>query len=247
MEGRPPTNALPLVFTRLLDELHSVMVAVVAGARYGTKIRLPHALVMTFLFKRDMSTEDKLKAVIRLVAEHASNLASFAAIYKTLIVCLKWTSRHMGPSTPNTGLLRKLGRVILSTIVHGPFPGEDSLLRATTRAPPGHPERSHHALIAGAVGGYLVWGRYSSVNYQIVLYLTSRVLVGLWKRFLARPGNKVSLLARSANRTYPFAAAAVWGVVMMLFEESPDVLHPSLKSSMDEIYRYGLPRRKEQG
>ena len=32
----------------------------------------------------------------------------------------------------------------------------------------------------------------------------------------------------------------VWGLVMVLFEESPHVLHRSLKSSMDEIYRYSF-------
>ena len=68
------------------------------------------------------------------------------------------------------------------TVVDGPLlPGEQPLLIAT--APAGHPERSDHALFAGAIGGYLIWGRYSSVNYQVVLYLASRVLVGLWKRY----------------------------------------------------------------
>lgn len=102
--------------------------------------------------------------------------------------------------------------------------------------PPGHPERSHHALVAGAIGGYVVWGRYSSVNYQIVLYLASRVLVGLGKHLQAYlPEGTVSF-----DQSYPLFAAVVWGLVMILFEEHPDVLHPSLKKSMDEIYRYSI-------
>ena len=114
--------------------------------------------------------------------------------------------------------------------VDGPLiPGEGALVRATGSAP-GHPERSHHALVAGAVGGYLVWGRYSSVNYQIVLYLTSRVLAALCKRHVRLP----EALQR---RGYPLVAAIVWGLVMLLFEEDPDVLHPSLRTSMEEIYR----------
>jgi peroxisomal membrane protein 4 len=122
--------------------------------------------------------------------------------------------------------------------VNGPFPGETKLLLAThIPSPPGHPEHSHHALLAGAIGGYFVWGRYSSVNYQIVLYLTSRILVGLWKRHAA--ADRMNLIpAALRRRSYPIAAAIVWGVVMLLFEESPDVLHPSLKQSMEEIYRY---------
>lgn len=39
---------------------------------------------------------------------------------------------------------------------------------------------------------------------------------------------------------YPWAAAGIWGTVMMLFEEYPGMLHPSLKRSMDEIYRFNL-------
>ena len=104
--------------------------------------------------------------------------------------------------------------------------------------PPGHPERDHHALIAGAIGGYFVWGRYSSVNSQILLYLSSRVLVGLYKR----SGQQ------SHPRLFAMLAAAVWGAVMVLFEESPEVLHPSLKTSMEEIYRYQIsPTRKNDG
>lgn len=99
----------------------------------------------------------------------------------------------------------------------------------------GYPERYHHALIAGAVGGYFVWGRYSNVNHQVVLYLTSRVLVGLGKK----AANHLNISHHTSN-SYPFFAAVIWGMVMALFEDSPEVLHSSLKKSMDEIYRYKL-------
>lgn len=110
--------------------------------------------------------------------------------------------------------------------------------------PPGHPEHSHHALVAGAIGGYLIWGRYSGVNYQIVLYLTSRVLVGLGKHFQETylPTNSMPF-----HQSYPLFAAAVWGMIMMLFEERPEVLHPSLKKSMDEIYRYRIQQQATPG
>ena len=119
----------------------------------------------------------------------------------------------------------------------GPLPGESQLLRATN-APPGHPERIHHAFIAGGVGGYFVWGRYNSLNQQILLYLTSRVLVGLWKRMRQQSSSD------TRNSNFSFLAALTWAFVMALFEESPDVLHPSLKKSMDEIYRYVLDQPK---
>ena len=103
--------------------------------------------------------------------------------------------------------------------------------------PPGIPENSQHATIAGAIGGYYIWGNYSSVNYQIVLYLTSRILVAL--ATLAREKNIPPFCWKKMTKknVFPFKAAAVWSLVMVLFEECPNVLHPSLKKSMDEIYR----------
>jgi peroxisomal membrane protein 4 len=112
---------------------------------------------------------------------------------------------------------------------------------SVTYKPPGIPQSPWHAFLGGAVGGYLVWGKYSSINYQIVLYLTSRVIVGLWKRFHSSeifPTKLKNVISESHHdNSYVVAAAAVWGAVMFLFEESADVLHPSLKTSMDEIYR----------
>ena len=119
----------------------------------------------------------------------------------------------------------------------------------------GHPQYSHHALIAGWIGGYTVWGRYTSINYQIVLYLASRVIVAIFQRlstttrqqqktqhlnhFNARnPISVVSIRQLIKDRIYSLSAATIWGIVMFLFEDSPDFLHPSLKSSMDEIYRF---------
>lgn len=124
----------------------------------------------------------------------------------------------------------------------------------------GYPQYSHHALIAGMIGGYTVWGRYSSINYQIVLYLTSRVIVALFQRLTQTtttiqhqeqqqqqqqfsksvPLPIVSWRQLIKDRIFPLSAATIWGIVMYLFEESPEFLHPSLRSSMDEIYRFSI-------
>lgn len=40
------------------------------GAVYGAKIRFPHALVMTMLF-RDGSLESKIKAIFKLTYQHS--------------------------------------------------------------------------------------------------------------------------------------------------------------------------------
>jgi len=125
-----------------------------------------------------------------------------------------------------------LGNSIGSILVDGPGYGRRLIPR-----PPGIPERSQHAAIAGAVGGYIIWGKYSSVNYQIVMYLTSRILIAMVH--LAREKNIPPFCWKSMTfkNVYKYKAALVWSISMFLFETYPHVLHPSLKQSMDDIYR----------
>jgi len=245
----------------LVEELTAVVSALIGGAKYGVKIRLPHALVMTFLFRKDLSATKKIRTVLRLVFEHASNLAGFATIYKVMLAVLKASSRSLRQGVGlnagnyarnNSNAIKSLGRILISLVVDGPFGSVNNNSVGTTSVKAGEPERPYHSLLAGAVGGYIVWGRYSAVNYQIVLYLASRILVGLakrgWEHVYQRPGhfdgdNKNNTLNPGASsilqhpQTYSLVAATVWGIVMLLFEDSPHVLHRSLKKSMDEIYR----------
>ncbi|XP_025865663.1 peroxisomal membrane protein 4 isoform X1 [Vulpes vulpes] len=53
------------------------------GAVYGAKIRAPHALVMTFLF-RSGSFQDKLWTILQATYTHSRNLACFVFTYKGL-------------------------------------------------------------------------------------------------------------------------------------------------------------------
>ena len=96
--------------------------------------------------------------------------------------------------------------------------------------------RPLHALAAGAVGGYCVWSNYSSVNFQIVLYLLSRVGVALVKLAASHGllGSKLSSL--SFADTYPYLATTTWALVLWLYEFHPSLLHPSLASSMRTLY-----------
>ena len=121
--------------------------------------------------------------------------------------------------------------------VNGPFM-ERRRINSTGSNAPGLPEQPHHAFLAGAVGGYIVWGRYSGVNYQLILYLMSRIIVGGVKLARQKGLPPFSWKRLTFTKTYPWAAAGVWGAVMVMFEEYPEVLHPSLRRSMEEIYRY---------
>ncbi|CAL1535981.1 unnamed protein product [Lymnaea stagnalis] len=59
------------------------------GAVYGAKIRFPHALVMTLLF-RNGSFKDKVIAIVEATYTHSRNLALFVFAFKGLTSTLSW-------------------------------------------------------------------------------------------------------------------------------------------------------------
>ncbi|KNC96409.1 uncharacterized protein SPPG_08308 [Spizellomyces punctatus DAOM BR117] len=154
------------------------------GAVYGAKVRFPHALVMTFLF-RTGSFEDKARFILKATFQHSRNLAFFVTIYKTLMA---------------------LQRNIMGK------------------------EHNWDAFVAGVIGGYIVFGKNNNVNNQIVLYLFSRILIGLAK--LAVKSNVVA----EPKHTFSVFAALVWGIVMWLFRHNRDTLQNSLQASMQYLY-----------
>lgn len=187
-------------------------------------------------------------------------------IHQLLLATLKTLSSRIEESSGSVdmSLLRHLSRSILSFIgtwhwlltdfsislfshiwqnltflrdtVNGPYFRQKHELSTLTA--PGLPQHPYHAFLSGAIGGYVVWGRYSGVNYQLLLYLASRIIVGSIKLASEKGIPPFSWKSLSFPKAYPLAAAGIWGTVMMLFEEYPGVLHPSLRRSMDEIYRY---------
>lgn len=79
-------------------EFLAILKAARNGAVYGAKVRFPHALVMTFLF-RSGTPRDKLAVILKATQEHAQTLAKFAAVYKTTMLLLK----HFGPNAGKEG------------------------------------------------------------------------------------------------------------------------------------------------
>jgi peroxisomal membrane protein 4 len=210
---------------------------------------------MTFLFGSNLSFRNKLKVIVKLAAEHSINLASFACLYKFLLASLKTLSRllidhhHRGNNNNNDDdvhsgviIIRRFIKYCISMVLNGPslFPtSKPTKNNISNNTLPGLPEHPYHAFLAGAIGGYCIWGKYSSVNYQLVLYLTSRIIVGCMKLAREKGYPPFSWKRLTFHKSYPYGAALIWGTVMMLFEEYPNVLHPSLRRSMDEIYRFG--------
>ena len=88
-----------------------------------------------------------------------------------------------------------------------------------------------HALISGFVVGFLVFGtNKSSINYQIILYLLSRVIVGGVQRFAKK--KKIGKM-----KFFPYLAMFCWASVMVLFELNMKALQSSLASSMVFLFK----------
>ncbi|KAF8455645.1 peroxisomal membrane protein [Terfezia claveryi] len=207
----------------ILDPKNHDVLAIFKGLRnglvYGSKIRFPHALVMTVLF-RDGSLRQKLTSILTATKQHAFNLASFVTIYKSTLYLLNYLhSRGITqPLLPCT------------------------LLKEKT-------EPKYHSLLAGLLGGYLIFGRSinnptaHAVNQQIVLYVFARVVMALAKLAVAPPsaGGNQLLSSTVAGKdvgqvAWPVFASLSWGAVMYLFRWHPETIQPSLRSSMKYLY-----------
>ncbi|KAI9845462.1 MAG: hypothetical protein M1838_001724 [Thelocarpon superellum] len=105
------------------------------------------------------------------------------------------------------------------------------------RVSPTGKERQYDTFLAGLVGGYAVFGRgmQSSVNQQIVIYVFARVTLALAKMSVQR-GIVPDLDGRTTTHAWPVFASLSWALVMYLYRWYPEMLQPSLKSSMKYIY-----------
>ena len=72
-----------------LLEIEAIITAILSGAQYGFKIRFPHAVLMTFLFRRDLSLQKKITTIITLTLNHSYSLAKFAGVYKVRSINLQ--------------------------------------------------------------------------------------------------------------------------------------------------------------
>lgn len=100
----------------------------------------------------------------------------------------------------------------------------------------------------------MVFGRgksgQSSVNQQIVIYVFARVVLGLAKLSVQRKragglGLSPDMKERLNANAWPVFAAVSWGMVMWLFRWYPEVLQPSLKSSMKYMYVFQGPYERK--
>ncbi|KAF8467738.1 Tim17/Tim22/Tim23/Pmp24 family-domain-containing protein [Kalaharituber pfeilii] len=226
----------------IVDPKNHDFLAILKGLRnglvYGAKIRFPHALVMTVLF-RDGTFREKLTSILSATRQHAFNLASFVTIYKSTMY-----------------LLTRLHKQDFPPLLPTASPGTVSSKLSTST--PNEP--AYYSLLAGLLGGYLVFGRSTdsaahAVNQQIVLYVFARVAMALAKLAVAPPKGAgttsaaVEVLpgvgsvspnggmgAHISKVGWPVFASMSWGLVMYLFRWHPETIQPSLRSSMTYLY-----------
>lgn len=86
------------------------------------------------------------------------------------------------------------------------------------------------SFISGGISGGVVWGRSkTAINYQVVLYLLSRIVTGA-VHHQVNEGRVPDIAA------FKPMAAFVWAMVMYLFSVDPKSLQGSLRSSMEFLY-----------
>lgn len=178
-----------------------------ADRQHGLSIPLrkvtPSTLPAQITLTGSLSLRTKLALILRATRTHARNLATFAFLYKALMYLLRHTPRSLS---------------------------SDASILAQDK------EARYDALLAGLLGGYAVFGRgsQSSVNRQIVIYVFARVVLGLADLGAQQSGAWIpdGVRQQVIHGAWPVFAAGSWGLVMWLYRWHPEVVQPSMRSSM---------------
>jgi len=176
----------------------------------------------------DYRLRQKLFLILKATRQHARNLGLFALLYKATLLLL--SSSRSSASRPATPTSSSSSPTTSSLSTHATIP-------ASTTA-------SADPFLAGLLSGYLVFGRSrSSVSQQIVTYVFARVALGLAKLAVQPRSEGGWELIRDEGiregvreKAWPVFASVSWGVVMWLFWWHPEVVQPSMRSSMNYIY-----------
>ncbi|ESO97467.1 hypothetical protein LOTGIDRAFT_159501 [Lottia gigantea] len=89
--------AIQIINKILASGDHHAILSLIKGLRngivYGAKVRFPHALVMTFLFKSD-SLRNKIIGILQATYTHSKNLGLFVLAYKTLTLLMQFAQNE---------------------------------------------------------------------------------------------------------------------------------------------------------
>ncbi|CZT17608.1 related to peroxisomal membrane protein 4 [Ramularia collo-cygni] len=193
----------------ILDPKYHEPLTLVKAIRNGVVygIRIRFPHALVLVFLFGSGTmSEKIRKIARLTRQHAQCLANFAFIYKLLCMLLKRINR--GKQEPR------------------------------------------HSFIAGLLSGYWVFGRdkvaSSSVVQQMVMYAMGRVIMGLARYTVQMPEEKTTTRTggygnkdwrRHLRRAgWPVTASFCWATIMWLFTWHPQLLQPTMRSSLTYIY-----------
>ena len=200
----------------LNPKYHQPLVLVKAirnGLVYGTKVRLPHALVMIFLF-RSGTIREKLLAIFKATKLHAFNLAKFAFLYKSSMLAMRnvngkeqsvhpfmaglfggyWVFGH--GKAAFSSVSQQIVIYVFARVVLG--------MAKLAVQPPGN-----NTLVGGTYGGHGGKGIFGLSEEQLAIV---------------------------RKRSWPVFASLSWASVMWLFRWYPEMLQPSLRNSMTYMY-----------
>lgn len=104
--------------------------------------------------------------------------------------------------------------------------------KASSLVSPSVPDQVE-ALVAGALGGWYVFGNRNAVNEQIVLYCTARIVSSLLPRAQVSPDWPASKPIPTDPKVFRWFAAITWGLIMWDFVARRQTLQNGLVISMD--------------
>ncbi|CAN6604639.1 hypothetical protein TRVA0_002S04456 [Trichomonascus vanleenenianus] len=195
----------------LADPKYHDVLSILKGTRngiwYGAKLRFCHALVMSVLF-RSGPLKSRWQGILKNTKQHAKALGTFVFIYKTIIVLLK----HL-----------RQNKMSVKTQIQTRSNGMDPF-------------------IAGLIGGYWVYGRnsknaaLSTINQQMVLYVFSRVVLGMGKKILEMTGPTAQQRSKVTQYSWVALSSLSWALVMNLFRTDTELLQSSMLHSMRYLY-----------
>lgn len=212
-------DSIKATLTRiLLDPANHDLLAILKGTRnglvYGAKIRFPHALVMTLLF-RSGPLRARLLTVLRATRTHAINLASFVTIYKLMMYLL---ARGALPFL--TG--KKGGEHGLHAFIAGLVGGYVVFGRDQGKA-------------AYAVNQQIVLYVFARVALALAKYAVA-TQPGTAGGVVGNLVPKTIMGRETSAVAWPVFASVCWGSVMYMFRWHPETVQPSLRSSMTYLY-----------
>ncbi|RMZ89608.1 hypothetical protein DV736_g3150, partial [Chaetothyriales sp. CBS 134916] len=189
------------------------------GAVYGAKVRFPHALVMVFLF-RSGTIREKIWLVLKATRAHASNLARFAIVYKSMMLIL----RIINPAHPG-----KEGHydTFLSGMVGGYMIfGRGKALNSSV---------SQQIVIYIFARVMLALARIS-IEPPLATVGGAGASAGTAAPALFTQRLDPALRKKIQQSAWPVFASLSWALVMYLFRWRPETIQSSLRSSMKYIY-----------